>query len=204
MDAKTLQYYDSHGVLLARQYASADCTALHALLQEWLPPGGKILEIGCGSGRDALYMASLGCRVTALDGSAAMVASTRETFSRHSMDPSRVFLSPAPLPPDHELLSETFDAVVAIALLMHLNNSELAALSSQIAGVLKKGGLFLCSFSSKERKKADERLFIQREPREVASLFENAGFRMLSHRETLDGLGREICWNTMIFSLDLP
>lgn len=200
MDAKTREYYDNHGISLAHQYASADLTRLHTLLQKWLPPGGRVLEMGCGSGRDALYMASLGCWVTALDGSATMVHLTREVFSRHALDSSRIFHASVPLPMDHELLNETFHAVVAVALLMHLQNSELALLSSQIARILKEGGLFICSFSSEERRKRDERLFIQREPREVELLFRDAGCRLLFQEETADGLGRRIFWNTMVFS----
>ena len=192
MDTKTRQYYDNHGALLAHQYASADLTTLHALLQEWVLPGGRALDLGCGGGRDALYMASLGCSVTALDGSATMANLTREAFLRHSMDSSRVFHASVPLPSNHELLNETFDVVVAVALLMHLKNSELVPLSFQIAEILREDGLFICSFSSKEREKRDQRLFVQREPREVELLFKNAGCRLLFHKETSDGLGREI------------
>ncbi len=200
MDAKTREYYDNHGVFLARRYASADLRALHALLQNWLPPGGRVLEMGCGSGRDALYMASLGCSITALDGSATMVHLTRDAFSRHALDSSRVFHASVPLPMDHQLLKETFHAVVAIALLMHLEDSELALLSSQIAGILKEGGFFICSFSSQEREEGEERLFVPRFPLEVASFFTDLGFQLLYRQKASDGLGRKMYWNTMVFS----
>jgi len=48
---------------------------LHALLRQWLPPEGRVLEIGRGSGRDAWFMASqLGLDVLATDGSEKLIA----------------------------------------------------------------------------------------------------------------------------------
>lgn len=40
-------------------------------------PGSALLEIGCGSGADAVYFAETGCRVVALDISDRMVAATQ-------------------------------------------------------------------------------------------------------------------------------
>ena len=36
-----------------------------------LPPGASVLDLGCGEGRNALYLAGRGCKVTAVDISAA-------------------------------------------------------------------------------------------------------------------------------------
>ncbi|OLE47569.1 MAG: hypothetical protein AUG01_09740 [Candidatus Rokubacteria bacterium 13_1_20CM_2_69_58] len=36
-----------------------------------LPPGARVLELGCGEGRDSVYFASCGCDVTGVDVSAA-------------------------------------------------------------------------------------------------------------------------------------
>lgn len=36
-----------------------------------LPPNAKVLDLGCGEGRNALYLASIGCNVTAVDRSSA-------------------------------------------------------------------------------------------------------------------------------------
>ena len=43
-----------------------------------LPPGGKALDVAMGTGRNALYLASLGFRVTGIDISAVAVERCRE------------------------------------------------------------------------------------------------------------------------------
>jgi SAM-dependent methyltransferase len=51
-------------------------------LAAWFGEGrltpGRVLELGCGNGRDATYLASLGCRVDAVDFSAQAIEWARE------------------------------------------------------------------------------------------------------------------------------
>lgn len=54
---------------------SADIAA--ALVFGAVGPGARVLEIGCGIGDDALFLAESGCRVTALDQSPICVAYAR-------------------------------------------------------------------------------------------------------------------------------
>jgi SAM-dependent methyltransferase len=46
---------------------------VHARLTRYFRPGNHILELGCGTGEDALYLARRGVRVTATDSSPAML-----------------------------------------------------------------------------------------------------------------------------------
>ncbi len=45
------------------------------------PFRGRGLEIGCGSGRDSLFMASLACSVVAADGRERMLEEARRHFA---------------------------------------------------------------------------------------------------------------------------
>jgi SAM-dependent methyltransferase len=51
-------------------------------LAEWFAGGlltpGRVLELGCGQGRNAVYMAGLGCRVDAVDFSSEAIAQAKE------------------------------------------------------------------------------------------------------------------------------
>ena len=55
-------------------------------LAEWFGSGllapGRVLELGCGNGRNATYLASLGCAVEAIDFSASAIAWARERAHR--------------------------------------------------------------------------------------------------------------------------
>ena len=53
MDRSTIHYYNKNADKLAELYETADMSEIHALLVRFLSEKGRILEIGCGSGRDA-------------------------------------------------------------------------------------------------------------------------------------------------------
>jgi SAM-dependent methyltransferase len=201
MNDRTISWYDEHAEGLASRYDQADAESLHSLLRKWIPSGSSVLEIGCGSGRDARFLASMECSVTATDGSDAMLQAARQNLRKKAE--RNVSFEPAlfPLPAGHPLLRRTFDAITAIAVLMHISDSDLFTFASQVKILLKDQGIFFCSFSFGERKEKDDRFFENRTPEEVQHLFEQSGFRLLARVETKDGLGRDILWMTMVFSL---
>lgn len=46
-------------------------------LDRWVEPGHRVLDLGCGTGEDALHLAELGAQVEAMDGSMQMVSTAR-------------------------------------------------------------------------------------------------------------------------------
>ncbi len=201
MDSSSKKYYNQNASRLSEEYHSADVSEMHSLLGKWLPEGGEVLEIGCGSGRDAAYMASLGCKVVATDASEAMVAYSGGHFQKLGISNGIALHEAAfPLPPSNSLLSDRFDAVVSIAVLMHIPDSELFEFAIQIRTILKYKGIFICSFSgSREASDDDTRLFVNREPAQVELFFERIGFHLLFSGSNKDGLGRNIEWHILVF-----
>jgi tellurite methyltransferase len=59
-----------------------------ALLEEWLPriPTGRALDVACGAGRNALYLAANGFRVTALDISRVGLQRGRSAAAERGLD----------------------------------------------------------------------------------------------------------------------
>jgi ubiquinone/menaquinone biosynthesis C-methylase UbiE len=53
----------------------------HAAFQRWIKPGMRILEIGCGTGLDTLFLAGLGARIIACDPSEAMLSRTKRRLA---------------------------------------------------------------------------------------------------------------------------
>jgi SAM-dependent methyltransferase len=51
-------------------------------LRRLFPPGARVLDLGCGTGEDAVFLASLGVRVHAIDISPAMAERTRAKADR--------------------------------------------------------------------------------------------------------------------------
>ncbi|MEA1876583.1 MAG: class I SAM-dependent methyltransferase [Bacteroidota bacterium] len=201
MDPSSIKYYDQNASRLVPEYHSAEVSGIHTLLGKWLPKGGDVLEIGCGAGRDAAYMASMGCKVVATDASESMVSYSHGYFQKLGIsDGIALHQAAFPLPPSHNLLSDRFDAVVSMAVLMHIPNSELFEFAIQVRTILKFKGIFVCSFcNSREPTDDDTRLFVSRETSEVQLFFERIGFHLLFSGSNEDGLGRDIKWHTLIF-----
>jgi phage repressor protein C with HTH and peptisase S24 domain/SAM-dependent methyltransferase len=200
MHDATGQYYDTHAEQLAARYRGADVTALHILLRRWLPASGSVLEIGCGIGRESAFMSALGLEVLATDASEPMLSQARLAPGNE-----HITFQPAafPLRPGYPLLQARFDAVVAIAVLMHVPDHEVFDLAFQIRGLLNPGGRFVCSFcSGRIPSEEDPRLYADREPGEVRLLFERLGFTFLAKEENEDGLGRATRWTTLVFGCD--
>ena len=135
MDEETLQFYRGN----AEAYAGREVTSRHARLTAFLallPPGARILELGCGAGGDTAEMLARGFDVRPTDGSPEMaaVASKRigrtvETLLFHDLD-----------------AVEAYDAVWANACLLHVPRPELADVLARIWRALKPAGVFYASF----------------------------------------------------------
>jgi 2-polyprenyl-3-methyl-5-hydroxy-6-metoxy-1,4-benzoquinol methylase len=73
MNASTIAYYTTHWAERVQRYESAIVPDLHALLTSSFLPGSRLLELGCGSGRDAAFMLASGFDVTASDAVGQMI-----------------------------------------------------------------------------------------------------------------------------------
>lgn len=134
MDEPTLQFYRDN----AQAYAawakgpSARLTDFLALL----PPGGTILQLGCGAGNHSARMLAEGFAVRPTDGSPEMA----EIASRRLGQPVEAMLF-------HELdEDQAYDGVWASACLLHVPRDELAGVLAKIRRALKPEGLFYASF----------------------------------------------------------
>ena len=132
---ETLAYYDRHSDRFLRETLGVDMTPLHEPFLALLPAGGRILDAGCGSGRDALAFASRGYAVTAIDGAPAMVAAAR------AMGIAALHLGFEDIAFEGE-----FDGVWACASLLHVPKSRIVGVLRRLGGALMCGGHFYMSF----------------------------------------------------------
>jgi SAM-dependent methyltransferase len=132
----TIAYYDQHAEEFVRDTLGVDMSALYEPFLALLPPGGHILDAGCGSGRDALAFKSLGYAVTAFDASPVIAQLATEVIGQ-SVEVLRL---------QDMKFDETFDGVWACASLLHVPGSELDAVLSLLTYSLCPGGVLFMSF----------------------------------------------------------
>ena len=134
MDDDTLQFYRRNAEAYAA-WAKAPSTRLKGFLA-LLPPGGSILELGCGAGNHSAEMLAAGFKLRATDGSPEMAG----IASRRLGHPVEAMLFDQL--DDHD----AYDGVWASACLLHVPRDELAAILGRINRALKPGGLFYASY----------------------------------------------------------
>lgn len=137
----TLDYYETNALSLSERYESAKVERLQTLLSKTFAANNKLVELGCGSGRDAARLAERGCVVTAIDGSAAMLGVAR---SRHPGVDFVHLVLPEKLP----FLDESFDGFYSIACLMHFSEAHIALILQELFRICKKGAKGVVSVPS--------------------------------------------------------
>lgn len=165
----TQQYYETHAESYASKTLGVDLSPLWSVLTSRLKPDSTILDLGCGAGRDLKFFADRGYHVTGLDSSAnlATIASAVSGRAVHCAD----FLEPLPFQ------DRQFDAVWAIASLLHVPRPQIRTVLQEVARVLRPQGLFIASMKLGLGTLVDEgRLFVGYAPEEWRECLRASGF----------------------------
>jgi cyclopropane fatty-acyl-phospholipid synthase-like methyltransferase len=139
--------------------------------------------------------------VTGLEPSDGMRA---EALARHPGLAGRLFPGTIPFAPGIAGLNPPYDAILAMAVIMHLTDTELAAWIRQLKDVLKPGGIVFLS-ASYDREELDGqrdqggRLFIERTPEQVEAFIREGGLETVRMFRSRDTLKRTLRWFTMVW-----
>lgn len=107
-----------------------------ALLSTILPAGCKVVDFGCGDGRVAIPLASLGYEVTAADGSQAML----DRISEAAPDMPTVLTDGTDLA---DKLGRKTDAVISLAVLIHHSYESGAQIIEGLRAAVRVNGLLV-------------------------------------------------------------
>ncbi len=135
IDPATYDFYQSGAPFYSSSSACGPSGHLDRFLDR-LKPGAQVLELGCGTGRDASRIAERGFDLDPTDGIPAMV---RKANERHALG-ARVMRF------DELGSREEYDAVWAHACLLHCPRAKLPDVLSRIHTALRPGGLHYASY----------------------------------------------------------
>lgn len=132
----------SHGwEAVAERFAAMRSEVGADVVRRWagdLPPGGSVVDIGCGTGQPiALALAGAGLAVSGIDPSPTLLAAFR-----HALPHAPAACETAE---DSGYFGRRFDGAVAIGLLFLLPPTTQAVVIDRVARALRPGGRFLFS-----------------------------------------------------------
>ena len=199
-DTKTSAFYRDMAGSLAAEYGGAS-PEYGDRLERVFRGCTKILDVGCGTGRDLTYLLQKGKDAYGADASKEMLAATDTTLaSRGLSGAGRLFDA---VLPELGMFSEgEFDGVLCTAVLMHLPDEEIFDAVYALRRVLRPGGTLLVSIPAARndvdpitRRDPHGRLFNDIPPAKLRLLFERVGFCVRESETVADSLGRSgIVW----------
>ena len=171
----TLGHYEGNALGFWEGTKDHDVSQNYTALLNALPSrlGMKILDFGCGPGRDLMYFKSQGHFPTGLDGSRKFCDMARATSGCDVLQQNFLSLE---LPPG------AFDGIFANASLFHVPKQELVRVLRELHSTLVAGGIF---FSSNPRGSHEgwsgDRYGNYMELDEYRTFLEEAGFSPMNH-----------------------
>ncbi len=134
----TLAAYDDH---LPDPTADTDLPREREAFCALLPPGGRVLDLGCGSAWAARRLRADGFRAVGLDRSVGRIGRASASLSSEGAPVPLILGDMRALP----IASDSLDGVWACASLLHLPKAELPGILAAIHGLLRPGGALFVS-----------------------------------------------------------
>ncbi len=133
---KTIEYYDQNAEEFISGTINADMSECRERFLKHVKPGGKILDAGCGSGRDSLAFMNAGFQIDAFDAS--------QEICRRA---SALLGIPVECKRFEEITGESeYDGIWACASLLHVSEKALPDVMNRLVSLLKPDGVIYASF----------------------------------------------------------
>lgn len=199
MDPKTLAFYANNAASIAQRYESV-ASPVERYFSAAFMPGIRVLDIGCGTGRDAARLLANGFDAYGIEPVAAFRDAAK---AAHPELVGRI--SDGALPHIRDAFGGDFDGILCTAVLMHLPDTDLLDAALSIRRLLKANGRLLLSLPASRgdvqagNRDAGGRLFSPYAADEVSLLFERLGFAPIGRWSSEDVLGRSgTSWVTLL------
>ena len=133
---KTIDYYNKHAEEFTASTFEVDMESLYQPFLVELQEGARILDVGCGPGRDTLAFKNKGYQVDAIDNSEELVKKATQLTG-----------IPVRLQSFYEIdADQAYDGIWACASLLHCERSRLVEVLQNMLRALKPHGVIYMSF----------------------------------------------------------
>lgn len=189
--ANVRAFYDRTAAAYVERTFHLDMSKTRRQLTRLLLPGARVLDAGCGSGRDALAFAQAGFEVDAFDASPEMVALAR----------AHTGLDVACHTFEDVTALERYDGIWACASLVHLDDEGLLRALTRLMAALKVGGVIFMSLKKGEglRFAEDGRVFNDFTLERLTEMEPLRSLELLRFTQNLSTLNQSDVWLNAVF-----
>ncbi|MEX2985561.1 class I SAM-dependent methyltransferase [Streptomyces sp. C36] len=182
-------YYEQNASSLGQRYGSVAFEEVHGGVLDLLPPApARVVDVGAGTGRDAVALARRGYQVVAVEPVRAMREVARRLYPCEE-----VCWVEDSLPGLSRLEGAAFDLALLSAVWMHLPSGSRGRAMERLGGLLAPGGLLVVSL--RRGAPPADRVMFDVPAEEVARDGERAGLRVVRLVDAgADRLGRAGVW----------
>jgi SAM-dependent methyltransferase len=192
LDGGTRSYYETDADGYARETQASLLPEIWGRMEAHVAPGGRLLDLGCGAGRDLRHFSAAGYSAVGLDRSFALTRIAR-TFSGCSVVAADFRALP--------FRARCFDAVYAIASLLHAERTDLPGILAAARDLLRPHGVLLATFKAGQGEVVDGRgrFTALYEPSALRNLVEGVDLRVLDAEVSTEiRRGNPIPWITLL------
>lgn len=184
---RSRSFYQSQAETYFRSTAWIDPSGFLTPLAKHLEPGSRVLDVGCGSGRDLRWLKARGFRVRGLEGAPALAALAREHCGCEVL--ASDFL-------EHDFTREESEALLLIGALVHLDRPGAAEALKRMLPALVSPGLVLVSLKEGRglQRSEDGRLFRLWSRPAAEAMFRALGLELLEADRRRSSLRPEDVW----------
>lgn len=190
---QTISYYNKNASQYYEQTKDVDFSETYKRFLKYVPEGGTVVDLGCGSCRDAAFFVKNGYKSFGVDASESLAAIAAEKTG------IKVIVSDM----SEWIAEDPLDAAWCCASLLHLTDVETAKFFHNLPNNLKSGGTVFISVKTEVITGIDDKDRYLRNftVDELEKMLADAGFRLCEIWFSTDKIGRNnIKWINVIAS----
>jgi SAM-dependent methyltransferase len=182
----TRQTYDQHAAVIAERFWNIQLSRAWEIFLAALPPKARIIDVGCGAGRDVFHFIENGCTAFGLDFSAGMLLEAAKHGTGLFVQADMLALP---------LAGSSFDGAWLSASLLHLPRKDVPGVMGAVYDRLKPGGVIYIAVKEGQgerwERREGERFFSYFTSEEMEKIVQQADFSL---RQTWQNPSKKQTW----------